>query len=239
MTIAILCPTRKRPELFKKMVDSARNTAHDKESLKFYAGIGHEDIPVYTNEVFKHLDHCIQFPNGLPTVHKWNVLAEYAMANADNRLFMLAADDMTFATPHWDKALHESYDRKPHVYHLLDSRDADGTPHPIVTREYIEAMGYFLPPVFMHWFVDTWTVEIGKACGAFSHLKDYMLVHDKPWDDGNPDDTHMHIRSQGWLNNDQWTNAHCQHFLETEKKRLAKKMTDDHHAEYMRQFVDM
>lgn len=211
MTIALLIPTRDRPTQCKRMLDSIINTT-EKEIANIYLGTNGDGN--YTH---------FKFPFNYPTVAMWNKLAEIAMENPDNKLFMLGADDTVFTTPCWDKALLDHYnalENKIHVYALRDSRDPDGTPHPIVTREYIEAMGYFLPPIFLHWFVDSWTVEIAKANGCFTHMRNYQLVHDKPSDKGNPDDTHNRIRQMGWHDRDCWVNERCQHFLELEKKRL-------------------
>lgn len=161
----------------------------------------------------------------MPTVYMWNDLAmECFNRNPDVKLFMLASDDIIFATPGWDKALIDHYnalENKIHVYHLQDSRDVEGTPHPIVTREYINAMGYFMPPIFMHWFVDSWTVKIAKANNRFTHLKDYSLIHDKPSDKGAADETHNRIRRMGWHQRDTEVNRTCQHILEWETRRLA------------------
>lgn len=162
-----------------------------------------------------------------PTSMKWNHLAENiikAPFDATTRLFMLAADDIIFATPLWDKALLDHYrslENKIHVYALQDSRDPDGTPHPIVTREYIDAMGYFLPPIFLHWYVDSWTVEIAKANSCFTHFKDYLLIHDKPSDRGEGDETHKSIRRAGWRERDKWVAEKCITWLAHEKSRLA------------------
>lgn len=167
--------------------------------------------------------HVMDSPAGLPTAHKWNMLAEEAMKNPDNKLFMLAADDMVFSTPLWDTALIESYNNlstKSHVFSLRDSRDENGTPHPIMSREYIEAMGYFVPPIFLHWFVDSWAIEIAKANGCFTHLKDYLLIHDKPSDKGQPDATHTGIRAMGWHDRDKWVAEHCKDWLETQQEKL-------------------
>lgn len=239
MTIALCCPSRQRVDLFKRMIKSALDTAHNKDNIAFYLGVSDNEWPAYEKEVENLVKGVTCFPDGIPTVYKWNMIAIKQAMLHNHTHYMLAADDMIFTTPHWDKAILDSYNGGPQVCSLRDSRDEDGTPHPIVTREYIETMGYFLPPLFLHWFVDSWTVEIGKANGCFTHLKDYMLVHDKPFHRGEPDDTHMCIRRNGWLNNDQWTNEKCQHILEGEKLRLARKLTSNHHEKYMMQFVDM
>lgn len=225
MTIAILCPTRARPGLFRRMVDSAFATAHDKNNIKFYVALRKEEMESYEQYLQRNVYYVVAMPDGLPTVFKWNTLAEYAQLDKDNKLFMLAGDDMIFSTPLWDKALLELYDAKPHIYSLLDSRSEDGTPHPIATREYIETMGYFLPPCFLHWFVDTWTVGIAKENNCFTHLKDYMLVHEKPWDKGIADETHNFIHQMGWLNSDRWTDERLKlTYYGTECQRLRWKM---------------
>lgn len=242
MSIALLCPTRARPEQCRRMLNSIAATSDEAMCAIAIS----EDENSYDYPHLKCLGN-IKTPDGMPTVHKWNLLAQEVLTKTESRLFMLGADDMVFTTPCWDQALIDHYDaleNKIHVYHLRDSRDANGTPHPIVTREYIEAMGYFMPPIFLHWFVDSWTVEIAKANSCFTHLKDYELLHDKPSDRGQPDETHTRIRSMGWHERDTWVNKHSQHFLELEKSRLAKhfKKLDFngiHSTEFVAQYMDL
>lgn len=226
--IALLVPTRGRPEKFKRMCESAFKTASNKDNVSVLAALTEDDE---TKELYKHEYSGSVFSFIHPestTVYKWNWLAGFAQAQCfdgefTNKLFMLAADDIIFETPGWDKALIDHYnalENKIHVYALRDSRDPDGTPHPIVTREYLEAMGYFVPPIFLHWFVDTWTVAIANSNNAFTHLKDFLLTHDKPSDRGQPDETHTGIRARGWHSRDhQLAKSHCR-FLEYEKMHL-------------------
>lgn len=207
MTIAILCPTKGRPEQFKRMVSSARDTAEG--NLDIWATTDSKDIFTYKEHHEIKITDWVHAPDGMPTTYKWNILAEEALKNPDNKFFMLGADDMIFSTPLWDKALLDHYnalENKIHVYALRDSRDENGTPHPIVTREYIEAMGWFLPPYFLHWYVDSWTVKLAQLNNCFTHMKDYLLIHDKPSDKGQPDATHTGIRAMGWHERDAWVN---------------------------------
>lgn len=227
-SIAILCPSRARPEQCKRMVQSAYATSVGK--VQIFIVVSEKEFDLYKDTIdlpeSERVGVCLVTYPDYPTGFKWNKLSELALTQP-NSLFMLAADDMVFTTPCWDKALLDHYnslENKIHVYSLLDSRDPDGTPHPIVTREYIEAMGYFLPPIFLHWFVDSWTVEIAKANNCFTHMKDYLLVHDKPSDKGRGDETHNRIRQMGWHERDKWVNDKCQHFLAYEKARLARIM---------------
>lgn len=209
--IAIICPTRARKDGFERMFNSAFATANEKR-ITIFSGSNGDDEYVW-----------MKYPIDMPTVYMWNDLVKAALANNDNKLFMLGSDDMIFATPGWDNALIEHYNglkNKIHVYHLQDSRDTHGTPHPIFSREWIDAMGWMLPPYFMHWKVDTWSVEIAKHNNCFTHLHEYQLIHDKPNDRGIPDQTHLRIRQNGWLARDNYVASTCSYLLEYEKKRL-------------------
>lgn len=221
--ITILCPSRGRPREFKRMVESAIQTAHDPDNLRFMLFLGTDDpsLGTYSRDL-KNVTIFVGQP--------WSAVmaSNYLYTKAkellpQTRLFMVGADDMVFSTPLWDKALMDEYDKcdsKIHVYCLRDSRDVNGTPHPIVTAGFANALGYFLPPIFLHWFVDSWVVDIAKANGCFTHLKDYLLIHDKPSDRGIKDETHNRIRAMGWHERDAYVNQACLHFLGTEKDRL-------------------
>lgn len=228
LMIAILVPSRKRVEQCKRMIQSVIDTS--KSDISIYLGI--DDIDEYREVAFLANErvavHRVQLPDGMPTAHKWNLLAEMALRKDSHKLFMLGSDDIIFSTPLWDRALIDDYStfkRGPHVYHFQDSRDENGTPHPIVTREYIEAMGYFVPPIFLHWFIDSWTVAIARANDCFTHLKDFLLVHSKPSDFGKADETHTKIRAMGWHDRDKWVNDRCQNLLRTETARLLIRRT--------------
>lgn len=218
--ITILVPSRARPAQFKRMVESVRKTA--KTYVKIYACLRPGDVDVYREHLGSLADDIkiMIAPDNLPTSHKWNMMA----VNSNTELLMLGADDMVFATPLWDIALLEHYgtleDRR-HIYALQDSRDTHGTPHPIMTREYVQAMGYFVPPIFLHWFIDSWTIEMAKVNNKFTHLTDYMLLHEKPSDFGAADETHNRIRASGWHERDCYVSSKCGSWLIEEARKLA------------------
>jgi len=223
MSIALLCPSMGRADKCARMVLSVYNTTS--QNIQIYIAVPENEFSLYKQTLrlpeSNRVGICLVVIPDQPTVHKWNSLAELAMTQEHNKFFMLAADDMIFSTPNWDEALAEKYNAKPHIYAFRDSRDAFGTPHPIATREYIEAMGWFLPPLFMHWFCDSWTVQIAKANNCFTHLLDYMLIHEKPSDKGLTDETHNRIRRNGWRERDKWVEEKSRDVLEIYKGKLA------------------
>lgn len=223
--IVLITPTRDRPELCKRMVDSARATAD--EPIEVFLGIASNEGN-YPQE-YRHILAQQALMEEMPTVAITNFLAEEAMRNLDNKLFMIVGDDAIFATKGWDTALKNEYDKldnKIHVFSFKDSRSAEGTPHPIVSREFIEAMGYLCTPIFMHFFVDTWLVEMAKNSNCFTKLDDHLVIHDKDSDRGIPDNTHTRLRDNGCKARDFYVKNKCQHFLETEKRRLFDKVME-------------
>lgn len=219
--ITILCATRNRPKQFARMAESALATAYDKSNvtIAFYTG---DADPSF--EDYRVPDNAYRYAGpDWPGVHALNYLWEAENKLRPAKLYMIGADDMIFTTPHWDKALldhYETLNNKIHAYSLLDSRDKEGTPHPIVTREFAGALGYIANPIFLHWYVDTWIVDNATKNSCFTHLKDYLLIHDKPSDHGLGDDTHNRIRNMGWHRRDAFVNQHCQHYLDQDRVRL-------------------
>jgi hypothetical protein len=223
--INLICPTRGRPDKMKRMWESAKATAYAPEQIRLVLGIDEDqELLHYASKPQSAVMYVLK-DHGI--VYGINRMVHSLMQDHHNKLFMIAPDDTIFTTPHWDKALTDHYnalENKAHVYCLRDSRDVDGTPHPVITREYVSMMGYFFPPIFLHWYVDTWTSDIAKACGIFTHLKDYELVHDKPSDRGKLDDTHYRPRARGWHERDSFVNVTCQNFKAVETQRLRLQM---------------
>jgi len=218
--IALLCPSRARPDQCKMMVESVYATSST--NPKIYISTDARDLWSYKLSREITATDWVHSPHGMPTSHKWNILAQEAMKNPENKLFMLAADDMGFVSPGWDNGLIANYEGKPQVFAFQDTRDPLGTPHPIVTREWVELFGWFVPPIFAHWYIDSWTVEIAKSANCFTHLNQFVLEHNKPSDRGQGDETHSLIRSYGWRERDEFIATTCKDWLELQKQKLSK-----------------
>ena len=218
--ITILCPTYDRPAQCKRMVESAIATADN--PVEIILGIsGEQPDRAYADYEAAGFPESVWFTMAgpYPTAHVLNTLAEKAKGS----LLMIVGDDCVFATPSWDTALIKAYnalDDKLHLFSLRDSRDMTGTPHPVVTKELKEALGYLAPPIFLHFFVDTWLVDIAKATNRFTHLMDYLLVHDKPSDRGNADNTHKRIRAMGYHERDMAVYKTCERYKQFDIERV-------------------
>lgn len=206
MNISILCPSRGRPHLLERMMASALKTAVHPERVKIYVYLNHDDpaqdgylaVSCYTGPE-------VSFSHGpdAPTAYSWNQLA----AQCDGDLLMLMGDDVVFRTRGWDNALEEAAATLPNGVGVLsfeDGRSEVGTahPHPVMTRKMYEALGYFTCPIFLHWYVDTWMVEIARRADAFRYVAGVVMEHVKPSDTGGADETHNRIRRGVWNQRD-------------------------------------
>jgi hypothetical protein len=109
----------------------------------------------------------------------WNLLAKHYPAP----LMMLAADDMIFETPGWDEMFLEAYEKQNLCCIVTqDGRGEKSWPHYTVSEEWVEALGYFAPPWFLHWCVDTWTTDLARKAGLLVHLSNVMVRHEKARD---------------------------------------------------------
>lgn len=229
--IALLCPSYGRAEMCGLVMESVHKTAYDKKRLEIFIAITNGDaqerqyldMAEKAASEFKLNINIVSYVDWTLTMCH-NKLSEKAM---NFELHFGIGDDTLFCTPGWDEALvkaYEALDNKIHMWSLLDNRDPKGMPAPIITREYIKAMGYRVPPIFMHWYADTWTTEIAKANNCITHLTEYLLFHDKQSEQGIKDEAYHRIRRRGGFERDFYVSETCKHFLEVEKKRLAKAL---------------
>lgn len=195
MKISILCPSRGRPLLAYKMARSALEKAFNARDIEilFYLN---EDDPERPNYLLSPFTAFVDGPDG-PTSYAWNLLAKRAAGD----ILMLVGDDVEFTTQDWDRKLSEEATPylqagTPAVFSFDDGRSELGTahPHPAMNRTVYNRLGYLACPMFRHWCVDTWLVEIAKKAACFHYLADIQLAHQKPSDSGAGDETHQRIR---------------------------------------------
>ena len=101
--ISISCPSRGRPQLAKRMIDTAYNTAADDIEFLIYLNNDDPALEEYKDTIDKK--HYTVGPNR-STCYSWNLMAEKARYD----YVFLAGDDIQFKTQNWDTKMVE--DRK-------------------------------------------------------------------------------------------------------------------------------
>lgn len=228
--ISILCPSRGRPDIFQRMVNSAVNT-----------GIGHFEIFVYLDE-----DDPQRSAYPLTLVDKvltgssqrlgkiWNQLAHSSTGD----LLMMANDDLVFMTREWDRLIIESLDKEAPSDDIFVAWVNDGHRHwtsrctfPIVSHRWFEILGYLAPECFHFLWHDTWVGDIGKKLDRTLPILDVLIEHRHfSFGKAKYDDTYRRHREGS--NNTAKRN----------KDKLMFKQTDDERqrdAEKLRQHMEM
>ncbi len=199
--ISILCPSRGRPLLAVRMIDTIYKTVSQPKTVEilFYLN---DDDPML-DDYKKYIDkrHYTIGPNQ-STCYSWNRLAE----TAKHDILFLAGDDIQFMTKDWDKNIIRAFDQhadkicmvvpfdgngkgkgndllpNKEPYTLMEG-DVAGSPHFALHRNWIKALGYFVPPFFWHWYVDTYTQTVARKLGRCVLLTKTLVQAKKIFDD--------------------------------------------------------
>ena len=170
--ISILCPSRGRPSLAKKMIETALATSGQPIEIILYLN---DDDP--TLDEYKSLIDVKYYqigPDRSPA-YSWNRLAETCKGD----ILFLMGDDATFETQNWAAKVINAFERFPDkiacVYPYVPGIKKINNPHFCVHRNWLTILGYFVPPHFWHWYVDTWTRYVARALGRYVMLDDFPL----------------------------------------------------------------
>lgn len=161
-SIALLCPTRGRPDRFGQMLESALKTAKDKFEVLAYLDDDDPRRHEYYNyyAVFHHGPRI-----GLGPAY------EYLRLRCNADLMMLCADDIIFRTEHWDQHVRDA--TPPDLKCVISFDDKGIKPedgHPFIGRGFIEKLGCITHPDLSHSHVDSWPVGIAKRAKVFKRL---------------------------------------------------------------------
>lgn len=199
MKISLLLPTRKRPEMFTKMYESAFATASDPNNIEVVAYIDDDDDS-YDDIEFKQLIKV----RGRRIVlsEMWN----RCWAEATGEVFGHIGDDVIFKTQGWDKKITSAFpeDRIAFV-HGLDGSDQDkigfGT-HGFIHKRWTDTVGYFVPPYFSCDYNDTWLNEVADKIDRHAVVKDVLIEHMHPaWKKRETDETDRERMARGSTDN--------------------------------------
>ena len=95
---------------------------------------------------------------------------------------MQCADDVVFVTPAWDVAVEQAFASVPDRIVLVHADDGGGNdPNfaelPFVSREWVNAVGYFTGPGFVADFSDAWPNDVADMIGRKIYLPNVLLEH--------------------------------------------------------------
>tara|TARA_R100001460_G_scaffold71564_4_gene112359 strand:+ start:1236 stop:1982 length:747 start_codon:yes stop_codon:yes gene_type:complete len=192
--ISVLVPSRHRPELAKRLLDTINGTKKTDVEVKFYLN---DNDP--TIEKYKQLlpENVYIIGPDQSSCFSWNYLSTLARHD----YCMLVGDDAQFLTTNWDQHIidfFENYEYKDKILYVCprDMTGSDkrrwiknkvptdkpykiethpspiGAAHFVLHKNWINTVGYFLPPQFWHWHIDNWLTKLAVRLG-----RAYVLPH--------------------------------------------------------------
>jgi len=203
--ISLLCPSRGQPELATKMVNSAIELAGSPIEIQLYLNEDDPKLQQYFNLIDSK--YISVGPDRSP-IYSWNIMAEQAKYDY---LFLIGHDGW-FETENWAPKIVKHFDNYPDkiafVFPSVEGQEwegghltADHCPHFCIHKNWTKTLGYFLPPQFHHWYVDTWYREIAKMLGRYHRITDVktpLLVD---------------IKDELWERKDRFCNREKDHWL--------------------------
>ena len=186
--ISILCPTRGRPEFMMRMFKSAAHMSHTAS----------DRVPCF--EVIFYIDEDDQ-----PSIDLWENNLQYRGCGAvvgprinlsmawnlcfdasHGQILFHGGDDLIFRTEDWDEYVKLQFRLSKDKILFVGGQDGFHAPeknfltHGFLHRNWVETVGYFVPPYFSSDFNDTWLNEVADMIGRKIYLKDLLIEHMHP-----------------------------------------------------------
>jgi hypothetical protein len=180
--ISFCCPSRGRPELARRLIDTATVTQKYDTEFLFYLNDDDEKLEQYKDLLDEK--HYTIGPNQ-STCYSWNLMAE----KASHDIIMLMGDDVQVKTKNWDQLIAEQFDKFNDKILMVVPSDGrnkgtknlgnkikmwsdDPLPaaHFAVHKNWIETLGYLAPVYFWHWHVDSYTQKVARKLNRCLYL---------------------------------------------------------------------
>lgn len=177
--ISILCPSRKRPKEFERMVASVRATSDPHYPVEIIARFDEDDVE--SIRAARQLEWNLKVlvgPRDRVMCRYWNEC--YAVSHGD--IALQGNDDITFNTPGWNRIVEEEFAKCPdkillcHGDDLLYGRERCGA-HCFVSRKWVDTAGFFIPPWFESDFGDQVLNFAADQLGRRKFLSNVVIEH--------------------------------------------------------------
>jgi hypothetical protein len=214
--ISIVCPSRGRPKLAKKMIDSfLKNPGCEVEILLY---LNEDDSKLKEYKILIDSKHYSIGPDRSPG-YSWNLLAQQAKYD----IIFLMGDDAYNTTDNWGEIVLKTFDlyKDKIVMVVPDIKrisKKEFCPHFLLHKNWIKTLEYFIPPHFHQHYVDSWTREVAKALNRYVLLKNFIV----PIEMEVGDNTDKRYKKTWLIERDGWLNGVTSRWKENDIQTLKK-----------------
>lgn len=186
----------------KRMYNSAMETADKPELLEFVFYIDrddHDTVAFCANTSWKNA--LARTGDRIVLSKMWNECCDASSGD----ILMHAGDDIVFRTQGWDTMVRKAFEDTPDKILFVHGDDLHwnerfGT-HGFLHRNWVRAVGYFVPPYFSCDYNDTWLNDVANALGRRKFLP-FVTEHMHPiLKKGEWDTTHTERIARGQQDN--------------------------------------
>ena len=160
MSLAVVCPSRGRPQYCARMISSVIDSSR-------------ADVLIY----FDDDDPTHPIPEGAwngprvrtlvgPRIGRGAAINTLCQMFQEYRAYLLISDDITFVRNGWDKDVLAGMDHFSNdigLVHIAYSHDHQFVSWPCISRKWIDAVGWFNPPTLKSYCQDTALQALGEA----------------------------------------------------------------------------
>jgi hypothetical protein len=179
MKLLTICPSRNRPELLKRMLDSFDKTKSEWSDILVYVSVDDPQIGKYEDILNGRL-HV--FGPRRPLVEVLNYVSCEYMPGIP--FYQEVNDDHVYITDKWDEKLISPIEYGGNAFGIAWGRDGmnngDNPNLPtaaIVSGPVVRALGYFFPPTFKHIACDDALLDIGNKARIIFYNPDVTIEH--------------------------------------------------------------
>jgi glycosyltransferase involved in cell wall biosynthesis len=183
--ISLLLPTRGRPQLLQRLLESLVETTSRIERLEVVLFIDADDQSTgAVSHPLLELTKLIEPPG-----KKMGQMNQACYENSRGRFVMLMNDDVIFRTKSWDTRVLDAFARFPDEVALVYGNDLHQRKSmatlPIVSRAVCEALGGICPRDYLNVYIDVHLYDIFKKLARLGYqrvvyLEDVIFEHMHP-----------------------------------------------------------
>ena len=176
--LAVLCPSRNRPEGLKSAYESWKTNSV--QSDIFFCFQDNDDSLNVNIKIVEGHSYIIESDIGLAA--KANKLCDL---NPGYDAYMVLNDDQIIQTNRWDGILldelvqlEESNGHRLWILHWRDGIQDQKLCQGFVTKEMLAITGSFFPRNYMrHLYIDNYFMFIGESCGILKYIPEVFIEH--------------------------------------------------------------
>lgn len=189
----------------RSVVETALDTAFSPEKLEIVFYIDEDDVDSQNTVKEITAAKAVIGPR-IVLSQCWNECQKVA----SHDVYMHCGDDILFKTVGWDLSVMTQFRKHPDRIAFVYGRDGIqpntfGT-HGFIHKNWVDTVGYFVPPYFSCDYNDTWLNDVSKMIGRHFYIDIYT--------------EHMHPAASKYI------------IDETHRERMARGYKDDVHKKY-------